>query len=31
MRELGISVALTGDGHFKQVGLGFECMPQPDR
>jgi uncharacterized protein len=27
MRELGIRRALTGDAHFRQVGLGFHQLP----
>jgi hypothetical protein len=28
MKELGITMAFTGDLHFEQVGLGFEILPK---
>ena len=28
MKELGITMAFTGDLHFEQVGLGFEIVPK---
>jgi predicted nucleic acid-binding protein len=27
MQDLGISEVFTGDGHFRQVGLGFRLLP----